>query len=225
MYKHVSVDFWHTLGTPSKTYGGLRDAILGEAYGVPASVARAGYKQLKDTWEQLAVETGLVPPLAMLRLQMNQLWERELPVTEFYAVLERLRVAFAAHPPHVCQESLAELRRVRELGFTLSVGSNTNFMMRGAEIQALLPGGLFLFQIYSDEVGWCKPHRRFFQKVDYTLGNRRILDTPRKEEVLHVGDNPTCDVSAAQDYGFHAQLCSEERPLHQILKEFDRAYC
>lgn len=65
----------------------------------------------------------------------------------------------------------------------------------------LAAGGLTAFFetiVVSDEIGYAKPHRPFFE---YTLNQ---IGGPAKDRVLIIGDNLHADVKGGLDYGIHA---------------------
>jgi putative hydrolase of the HAD superfamily len=90
----------------------------------------------------------------------------------------------------------AALRRLRQDGYRLAVGSNfdarLNAVMDG--LSELLPIEL---RIISSEVGWRKPAPRFFEALVRAAGCAA-------SEILFVGDDPMSDVAAARNSGLAA---------------------
>jgi FMN phosphatase YigB (HAD superfamily) len=219
MLRHLSVDFWHTLGEPNPAYAALRSQTLAEFYGVSVETAEFLYKNLKRSWEASAVETGRVPDLAALRGQLRNLLERDLTDSRWEAMLAQLNQLFAENPPSLNQHALDKLRLLRmQLGLTLSVGSNTNFIIRGETIRSLLPERLFHFQLYSDQLGRCKPCPQFYANVLVQAAKRNPKVT-RPADVGHVGDNLLCDVEAPMALGLRAWSCGHGTPVTGV---FDR---
>ncbi len=190
----------------------------------PAAKAPA-YKAAKNQWEQDAVCTGLVPPLEDLHAVFVAATNSALPQEEFLnRVVPALQEEFKANPPLICTESLDLLRRLRRTGCTVSVGSNTNFIIRGRVIYDLLPCvGVFDFQLYSDELGVCKPSPEFFAHVLLRAGtaNRGLL---RARQVVQIGDSLQCDVRAAEFMGMRAILVGAEYTTAQVLESLVRRH-
>jgi putative hydrolase of the HAD superfamily len=90
----------------------------------------------------------------------------------------------------------AALRRLREAGYRLAVGSNFD-----ARLNAVMDGLPELkpieLRIISSEVGWRKPSPRFFEALVRAAGCA-------PSEILFVGDDPTSDVAAARNFGLAA---------------------
>lgn len=96
------------------------------------------------------------------------------------------------------------LRELRRLGVTLAIASNFD-----ARLHAVAAGHPELAALdrrfVSSEIGWRKPHPRFFQTVCENLG----LPTA---DVLYVGDEPESDIASAQAAGLPAILLRRDGP-------------
>lgn len=96
------------------------------------------------------------------------------------------------------------IARLRERGLTLAVASNFDTRLHRVfgglpELQGI--GRRFV----SSEIGWRKPHERFFVAVCDGLGLH-------PQQVLYVGDEPESDVAAAVEAGLGAVLIRREGP-------------
>lgn len=223
LIRHISLDFWHTLAEPNPAYAEHRNRVLGRYYGVPSGQARQAYKGLKNVWEDRAVSTGTVPGLLELREQLGAQLARDIPQEYFWNMLEELYQLFLAYPPHLDEPVLELLPELVRRGYTLSVGSNTNFIIRGKVIRRLLPESVFSFQVYSDELGVCKPSGAFYGRVlmSATRCNSKVS---YPAHVLHVGDNPQCDAAGAARLGIQTGTCSAQNPVYHILSQLEKCH-
>lgn len=226
-FKHLSVDFWHTLAEPNRAYTEFRKQTMARYYGATASVAGYAYKVLKNAEETMAVQTGEVRRAESLRILLNDAFasaNNSLPLEEdeFALMLAELEHGFLDRPPTLDQRGLETLHRVSCGGPTLSIGSNTNFIIRGSTIAKLLPD-IFDFKLFSDELGRCKPCPRFYSAVVLGAGkaNPQLEFT---EEILHIGDHEVCDVQGALAMGLSAELVTAERPITKLLEQLECEY-
>lgn len=218
---HISVDFWHTLAEPNKAYGLRRNTILADHYLCQPAQAGERYKELKNSWEQLAVSTGLVPDVETLRQQMNLKFDYKLSQRQFAVMLQTLEDNFLLLPPIICDDSLHLLRQLKAAGLTLSVSSNTNFIIRGRVLSGYLPDNLFSFQLFSDQLGYCKPSPVFWSSVLMQAGRVNGLLT-QPQQILHVGDSVECDGVGASAMGMDTHVCHKNNPLSKILATVER---
>jgi putative hydrolase of the HAD superfamily len=61
----------------------------------------------------------------------------------------------------------------------------------------------FSFQLYSDEIGVCKPNNTAFELVFQKIRQQRTI---KKKDIVHIGDNQKADYNGAINYGFNAIL-------------------
>lgn len=218
-YHHLSLDFWHTLGEPNKRYGEVRGEILADYYHSTPQQALLTYKDLKRNWERDACLTGKVPQLEELHRQLDRYFGYSIHPEKFRCMVDDMVAMFHQHPPALMLAELAKLDKLRRY-CTLSIGSNTNFIIRGVSIQRLLPDDLFDFQHYSDQLGCCKPSGEFFSNVVLQAAHSNpALGKP--QEILHIGDSVEHDYKAPHRYGISAAVCGPNNPLMQILTEVE----
>lgn len=193
--KHLSLDFWNTLGQPNPAYVQARNAVLASFYGTPAEEADKVYKTAKAMIDKTHCATTRAMPFEMcfrlLDFMMNEQLTKQVAAYR-ETVVEGLERAFRAHPPTLVPEAIEQLLRIQATGMTISITSNTNFV-RGALIREVVlePAIRFDFYLFSDEIGYAKPHPEIWHR----LLARTAL--PRKD-ITHMGDNLVCDIDGAR---------------------------
>ena len=214
--KHLSLDFWNTLGQPNPAYAEARNKILADFYDTTPFVAGQLYAQVKATVDRTHAATCA-----------------PLPIDICYALLSRafglapdtggpqyeLEEAFAQHPPTMLPEAIEALKRIKASGVTISITSNTNFI-RGAAIKTWVFANKFEFDfcLFSDEVGWAKPHQKMFGQLIEQSGRE-------PKEIVHIGDSVECDVQGAERAGIRRvwvadpQAAAEELTLMAQRRE------
>lgn len=129
---------------------------------------------------------------------------------------------FLKAPPKVDPELAGVLRDlvVRRKKFTVSLGSNSNFIaglwMR-KYLDEMIGADVFSFSIHSDEIGYAKPNWRFFEAIKTEAKHRcGVHDAHR---ILHAGDNKECDVEGAEEAGLQSKIVSSPADTLRFLKE------
>lgn len=216
---HISLDFWHTLAEPNPLYAETRKQILSEYFGFSPAEAAVRYKTAKREWETSAHLTGNVLDYGELREHLAQVFGLRIPEPKFRNMVWAMRCGFRKDPPRLVSHEIWTLLRSfpEKHGVTLSIGSNTNFLIRGDEIRRLLPEGLFAFQQYSDEEGICKPNPEFFARALVTATRDGRVKSPR--DFVHVGDNHVCDVEAPARLGLRSYIVADQNQLLNVLKD------
>lgn len=117
---------------------------------------------------------------------------------------------FEHRPQLIDPDTVATLQAMREAGITLSILSNTGFIL-GGSLRKMMPllglEGCFDFQLYSDELGSSKPSLYAFAEVYRQAAEIRPLE---KLEILHLGDNRKADYNGARSAGMAALLLDPE---------------
>ena len=71
--------------------------------------------------------------------------------------------------------------------------------------------------VVSSQVGFRKPHRRFFQAVLSAVGSE-------PQRVLCVGDDPLCDVAGAEAIGMRAILLDRRGATPSAINSLDQLF-
>lgn len=104
---------------------------------------------------------------------------------------------------------------------TIGILSNTGFI-EGRTLRKILPelnlSQYFDFQLYSDETGLSKPNKAFFELMINTTLLKHADDTPKLDEILHIGDNPVSDIGGGLAVGINVfQINSNSYTIKNIL--------
>lgn len=194
--KHISFDFWNTLGTPNPVYAQKRSALLADFFETYDDIAQVRYKSVKDTLDYLTehcqIEVSTENCYKLLGKEFGVYLDRNKAL-ELQKKFEEL---FLKYPATIDKDLSMYLKTVA-LTVPLSVGSNTNFisgkMIKKAVLDAY--GIPFKFTIFSDEIERSKPHTSFYRLI-HTLSG-----VVNKQEIVHIGDSPCCDMVGPIIYG------------------------
>ena len=221
--KHVSIDFWNTLATPNPAYAEARNNSLAKLYDKPTVRVARAYKQVKKRLVHVSEESGEQQyPIAYFD-SLDSLLQRKTEPGDRERVLVELSDLFIAAPPTVLEETTDELRKLKSVGITLSVGSNTHLVSGQTIMDTEVLGPEFDFLVFSDAVGFAKPSPNFFlcALVAATLGGTRPI-TP--SEVIHVGDVAKCDYDGPRAFGMQAVQIQDPRSLPTALRAIREEY-
>ena len=194
--KSVSFDLWGTLIKSNPEFKPRRDKYIFDNYGLVPDYGFLGKKAraIEKMVDQIGEGTGqAVDAKILIALILKELGQ---DLTKFdkgeYYKIERdlLDLALEFPPLYYDENTLPVLNWLKEEGYTVVTASNTGLLsgitMRWVQNQIKLDK-LVKDQVYSDIVGYSKPHINFFQRVDSVLGT---------EQYLHVGDNANADGGA-----------------------------
>lgn len=102
-----------------------------------------------------------------------------------------------SHPPLLLSQVINVLESLKVKDYRMLVASNTLFASGKIMRVVLMKLGIFEYFydcIFSDEVGFSKPHAEFFKQIhqkSHTFA----------ENILHTGDNSVTDMNGARNYG------------------------
>lgn len=226
--KHISLDFWNTLGIPNKDYSDRRMQILSD-YSVSHTVmsgshthapeyCHKAYKEVKKRIDDMTAY-GQYSSLDECFTMLCDWLEMDNPphhlVTEMKAKLWR---AFFDNPPKISLNTIEVMEKLKRKGITFSIGSNTNFIpgivLRNAVLDKL---DLFDYMVFSDEVGVSKPVNKFFQII-----NKKCWDSFGHcgDSIVHIGDSEVFDLLPAKQFGINAELVSDPFALPELLEQY-----
>ncbi|MFB0557503.1 MAG: HAD family hydrolase [Candidatus Bathyarchaeia archaeon] len=204
MINAVTLDLWNTLFT-EKNYTDFRvnylevalkehnitrnhDEVLG-AYDSARELAR----KIRDGEDHrhLTVDEGVDYILERIGV--------DLPVDVKTTLVKRFEEALWEDPPALKEgvvETLKVLRPRYRLGIISDAGTTPGRVLRDA-LQELKILNFFSSTVFSNEVGFCKPHRAMFEASFNELG-------VKPHEAVHVGDLLHTDVAGAKAMGMKA---------------------
>ena len=100
--------------------------------------------------------------------------------------------------------------------FTLVLASNHSWPWHGYKVLQLIGIDKFFRKIvFSGDIGYAKPHTKMF---DLAFTGLNV----EKNEILHVGDNPSTDIDGAINYGLYTIWCHTRdhfRSTHQLFPQ------
>lgn len=199
--KHISMDFWNTLGIPNPTYSEARNTQLSFRSGLQIDKVRSLYSDVKSTIDRTHSEISRPLSNTMCYTLLSEQFKCDNFKNEF-------EFYFKLYPPTILPETIDMLHKLREKNITLSIGSNTNFITGEIIKETVLDQTFdFDFYIFSDELGWAKPHNNFWDK----------LKSQTNRNICHVGDNFICDIIGPTSNGLEARLVTTPHELPEIL--------
>lgn len=222
--KHISFDLWYTIIKSDPEYKPKRNQLFADLFQIDKSMEEinTAFKYFDVLINVINEKTGGQATfyeiyyylLAHLGVDIRNVAPSQLD--GYYAATETL---FFEHPPVLMDpETPALFQELRDLGYTISLLSNTAFT-RGSTLRQLMPDwGLeshFDFQLYSDEEGTSKPAYQFYQLM-FDKVNEMYPVT--KDQILHVGDNPVADVGGGNNFGVNTLWLPPATTLSQLLK-------
>ncbi len=210
-YKHLSFDLWLTLIQSHPEFKGKRNQLFKDFFEIEAPLEKVAevirkYDVLSNNINEktgLNFDTFQIYYLILSALNVNLDTVDSEKLSCFYTESENL---FMTYKPTLLYADTAKLfKEITSQEKTINILSNTAFI-KGKTLRKLLAyydlETSFLFQIYSDEVGFSKPNQKIFQLVYDQLSQQNI----QKNEVLHIGDNEIADYKGALHFGFDAFL-------------------
>jgi len=218
-HKHYSFDLWDTLIRPNPEYKEQRKRYFHIYLLTKHGILRNGdeiEEAFQETWkyfDQVSRLFGKAPNcLEMYAMVLFKLTGKLTNLTplKMELIYKELEQLFLKYPPTLYDNDTKDvLQELKMRAKTMSLLSNTSFI-RGKTLDVVLETlGIknhFLFRIYSDELGYSKPHRECFRAVDDKLP----YDI---EDVMHVGDSELYDGAGAHEYGFGYMIINQ--PKHQ----------
>lgn len=107
------------------------------------------------------------------------------------------------------KDALTILKEIKREGYKLGLIVNTLFSSGDAFREVVVNnfgmGFLFDSMVFSNEVGFIKPHNLIFDTAQRVLG----IDNPK--DILHVGDNPSTDLKGANEANFRSAFFQNNR--------------
>ena len=213
MIKHISLDYWNTIAHPNNSYSLLRTDFISNLFQCSVSKAQFGYTAVKSHFDKMAEEHGLSfhrnECISSLFSQFGHNDKKRLN-NWFGSQLDKL---FEEYPPIISEELISALIRAAMSGFTISVGSNTNFIL-GSLLRKTIHKIPFTYFVFSDEIGVSKPHAMFFEKIFENANDLTLVESPN--EIIHIGDNLICDGYAVH-HGMHFAKVERARDTAAVV--------
>jgi putative hydrolase of the HAD superfamily len=210
--RHLSFDLWNTLISPNPAYTEARTKYLGDiSRNDDLGMVAKDYTSLKRRLDRRAEMQGeAVSTPDVFKLLACQIFPTESDLVRASApkiIMEAFKAMFRAHPPIVLPETISMLKNLSAQGYTLSIGSNTNFISGETLMDDLISkwGIDWKYTLFSDQELASKPSKDFFDEVLIQSGVPAV-------HVTHIGDNVICD-GGANKFGMNSFLIMDPKQL------------
>jgi putative hydrolase of the HAD superfamily len=213
----VTFDLWETLifDKPDRddTRGGER--CEGLQHGLAVRGVDLAMDEIERAYEESAIrfqevwqrnEEVSIPD--QIRLIIELAAGRSITIDhDLMQILEKAYVdPILVTPPILNVESPKVLGELRSRGYKIGLISNTGRSPGEALRQLLQTYGILRFfnaTVFSNELGVRKPNQRIFNEAARLLG-------AEPANIVHVGDDPTTDITGAKNAGMHAILLDQD---------------
>lgn len=225
--KLVGFDVWNTLlrlrrnTSPDKIYANDLETwavmleYVREAYGSQYADPdnwMAVYKQTRIVAERMSEisgrHVGMTERVIMTLFGLG-ISENKLQISELEPVVQKTIANIANTPMELVDDRIIErLVKLRELGIAVGIVSNLGAITANYVRESLrdIGFGHFDIELYSDEVGLCKPNPAIFGELCHRVG-------VSPEKTLFIGDNFEADYLGALNCGMKAVwLSGHPRP-------------
>jgi putative hydrolase of the HAD superfamily len=200
--KAVSFDIWNTLLKSNPDFKNMRIKRIAHALGIDdidlvtkvvMSVDEACDAETDITGEQF----GPVDRLDRVSIDLGEY----MTLKSANKLISDIESLFLSNPPALKESTIIPtFEELKSRGIKIAVLSNTGFINGNVMRKALKKLSIESYidvSIFSNEIGYAKPHRRVFEHV--------ILDLKCKcNTIVHVGDNKKADYLGAQNAGLEA---------------------
>lgn len=229
LYKHYSFDLWMTLIRSNPSFKTERAKFFYKHFnGLHKSMEEitAIFRQVDLMCNAINEKTGKnIDADEMYLMVISQMNNHATNFTDIdlnwlYSEMDSL--LFQYMPMVYCNNTLDTLDRLKQKNKgSFNISSNTAFV-KGSSLRTVLSElGLspyFEFQLYSDEIGFSKPNKSFFDLMIDTSKSIRANTAMEHKDILHIGDNPNADINGALAAGIHAiQINSNHQTIAALL--------
>ena len=215
MMRAITFDLWNTL-LEDKHYTEYRidslSRILGvEGFQIPKEDLLTAYRSATDRYRRMwEINHRHLHVDKRVEHMLKQL-EIELSDDVKLSIVEEFTRAFTVDPPSFKEDVKEVLERLGDY-YVMGIISDTGVTPGTIIREHLERTGILQFfssTVFSDEVGFCKPDPRVFEKA---LRELKV----RPEEAVHVGDLLRTDVVGAKNVGMKAVLVSNESDVRHV---------
>lgn len=229
LIKHYSFDLWLTLIKSDPSFKKERAHYFYEKFNfssISLAEVNAVFRKVDIMCNLVNEKTGKNIDADEMYLMVISMMNPEsfdwsaVDMDELYQDMEAM--VFTYLPQLYCEHTPQVLDHLKQKGYSLNILSNTGFI-KGSTLRKVLGklniASYFDFQLYSDETGYSKPNRAFFEMMfekAQKVYNRSDL---QMEEMMHIGDNPRADIEGAGLFGIKSMLInSNQISITQLLQ-------
>ncbi len=227
--KHFSFDLWFTLIKSNPTFKKERALYFSKKFNTfkkPVDEVELIFRNIDLLCNSINEKTGKSIEAEEMYLMViyhlnNSLQPfTDIDINSLYKDMEEL--IFKYTPTVFSTQTPSILDKIKQNSdTTLNILSNTAFI-KGSTLRTIINhldlSKYFNFQIYSDEVGFSKPHEEMYNILLYNIFTIRKNSNILLSEILHVGDNLIADIYGAKSAGINAfQINSNDKIITNIF--------
>ena len=215
MIKAITFDLWNTLledkDFTKHRINSLSRILSVEGFQIPKNDLLTAYRSASDHYREIwEINHRHLHVDRRVEYMLKQL-EIELTDNVKLSIIEEFTEAFSVDPPAFKEDVKEVLESLREnyvIGIISDTGVTPGSIIRG-HLRRCGVLKFFSSTAFSDEVGFCKPDSRVFEKA-----LRELMIRP--DEAVHVGDLLRTDVAGAKNVGMKSVWLSNESNMRYI---------
>lgn len=216
--KHISFDVWGTILQSNPNNNTNRAIYLKEHFQLDSPLSDI-QKIIKDNGKsinELQESTGIQVGRSEIFERLLRKFDLNLTADNCLLVDSIFQQSFLDNPPELIEAGYADSIASLSSSHNLSILSNTVYV-KGENIQKVLDRylgeGLFDFTLYSDQLGYSKPHENVYHTL---IAQSGVAST----EIVHVGDSVLCDINGPEMHGINtSQVHSNGKSLTSVIDE------
>lgn len=223
MIKHISLDLWNTLLISNPNFSVERVKYFSKNY-----LSNKKNNLISKEIENIGIETDLINMSEGISIPSEKMYSKLLfkqqniilDESDLKIIYSDLELIFLKNLPFIMYniDALKEcFENLLSRGYSLNISSNTAFIKGKTLINVLEKLELkqyFSFFIFSDEINFSKPSKKFFEKL---LNNCEKLKI-NKENIIHIGDSIEADINGAHQCEIKSHYVDKnERKLVDFL--------
>lgn len=218
---HVSFDVWNTLIKGNPEFSKKRIGTIMDHWNLPAATfetVKQAYTNTKRTLDWMAEKHGTAYNcLTIYDMLSDALGVGDSDKDSLEVLRLKVERDFLAYPPIVIDGVHEALSDLRDAGYTLSIGSNSNFISGSTMFPWLRDTlGYFDFGVFSDLEEVAKPNTLFFAYIASRARNK--CNVKNSNDIIHVGDHEICDVHGALKAEMTPFLVTKELTLPTVVE-------
>jgi len=215
---HISFDVWGTLFESNPRNNSERAIYLKDKFKINSDLTyiERVIKENGKFVNSIQESTGIQLTRAEIYQQLFKELDIQIEKKDIELVDRKFQDFFIEYPPRFYDLNYIDLILNLKKNNTTSILSNTVYIT-GNKIQFILNGLLgvnfFDFSIYSDELGFSKPHDKIYLKLIEKADMH-----PNK--IYHIGDNILCDVESPRKFKINTiQVHSNNKSINNVIDE------
>lgn len=206
--RHLSFDFWCTLGFSNPIFKQKRSELLAKRYNKSVAFIDKAFSDLGNRYNNSQENTvAFKEPKELFNEVIMEVSDASDPKGDS-SLYDEILFLFKDNQPIVNSGLREVIDYSVKNGIKISILSNTAFIP-GSSIKDLLVSEFgedtFSFFLFSDEVRLAKPSFEVFSLCHKEI-NRIHQSDVIKEKIVHIGDNYDNDYIASLNYGFKSYL-------------------